>query len=145
MSIGTACYAAMLCIVALERQGITPDRGAILVTGAAGGVGSVAVALLSKVGYKVIALSGRADDEADFLSGLGATEIIPRSEPSEPGKPLSKVRRIGVVDVVGSHVLANACASSQYGAYRSAVKGRLEAVTLPGRRDSARFHKLTVP
>lgn len=115
MSIGTAGYTAMLCILALERQGITPARGDILVTGAAGGVGSVAVAILSKLGYNVIASSGRVEQEAEFLKGLGAADIIPRSELSEPGKPLAKERWAGVVDVVGSQVLANACAGTKYG------------------------------
>ena len=115
MAIGTAGYTAMLCILALERQGITPERGDILVTGAAGGVGSVALAILSKLGYRVIALSGRVEEEAEFLTNMGAAEIIPRSELSEPGKPLAKERWAGVVDVVGSHVLANACAATQYG------------------------------
>lgn len=115
MAIGTAGYTAMLCVLALERQGITPERGDILVTGAAGGVGSVALAILSKLGYRVIALSGRIDQEAEFLTNMGAAEIIPRSELSEPGRPLAKERWAGVVDVVGSHVLANACAATQYG------------------------------
>lgn len=115
MAIGTAGYTAMLCILALEQNGIRPDMGDILVTGAAGGVGSVAVAVLSKLGYNVIALSGRVEEESDFLKGLGAAEIIPRTELSEPGRPLGKERWIGVVDVVGSHVLANACANTSYG------------------------------
>lgn len=115
MAIGTAGYTAMLCILALERNGITPDMGEVLVTGAAGGVGSVAVAILSKLGYKVTALSGRVAEETDFLTELGASEIINRSELSEPGRPLGKERWAGVVDVVGSHVLANACASTKYG------------------------------
>ncbi|MCB1801737.1 MAG: oxidoreductase [Gammaproteobacteria bacterium] len=114
MAIGTAGYTAMLCILALERHGIIPDRGDILVTGAAGGVGSVAVAVLSKLGYRVIALSGRVE-EADFLKQLGADEIIARDELSQPGRPLAKERWAGVVDVVGSHVLANACAHTCYG------------------------------
>lgn len=115
MAIGTAGFTAMLCVMALERHGITSDKGAILVTGAAGGVGSVAVAILSKLGYKVIALSGRVEEESAFLKELGAAEVIPRSELSEPGRPLGKERWMGVVDVVGSHVLANACAATQYG------------------------------
>ena len=115
MAIGTAGYTAMLCVLVLEQNGIRPDMGDILVTGAAGGVGSVAVAILSKLGYNVVALSGRIEEESDFLKTLGATEIIPRTELSEPGRPLGKERWIGVVDVVGSHVLANACASTSYG------------------------------
>lgn len=114
MAIGTAGYTAMLCIMALERNGVTPDKGEILVTGAAGGVGSVAVAILSKLGYRVTALTGRPE-ESEYVTGLGATEIIPRSELSEPGKALARERWAGVVDVVGSHVLANACASTKYG------------------------------
>jgi acrylyl-CoA reductase (NADPH) len=114
MAIGTAGYTAMLCVMALERQGVAPDKGDILVTGAAGGVGSVAIAVLSKLGYKVIALSGRVE-ETDFLKQLGASEIIPREELDKPGRPLGKERWAGVVDVVGSHVLANACAHTNYG------------------------------
>lgn len=114
MSIGTAGYTAMLCILALEKQGITPDRGKILVTGAAGGVGSVAVAILSKLGYEVAALTGRPE-ESDYVRSLGASEIIERSELSELGKPLGKEKWVGVVDVVGSNVLVNACASTEYG------------------------------
>lgn len=114
MSIGTAGYTAMLCVLALEKQGITPDRGKILVTGAAGGVGSVAVAILSKLGYEVAALTGRPE-ESDYVRSLGASEIIERSELSELGKPLGKEKWVGVVDVVGSNVLVNACASTEYG------------------------------
>jgi len=115
MAIGTAGYTAMLCVLALERNGVTPDKGSILVTGAAGGVGSVAVAVLSKLGYNVIALSGRVEQESEFLNNLGASETISRTELSEPGRPLGKERWAGVVDVVGSHVLANACAHTNYG------------------------------
>ena len=114
MTIGTAGYTAMLCVMALEDHGVTPDKGEILVTGAAGGVGSVAVALLAKLGYTVVALSGRMS-ETDYLKGLGATEVMDRSLMAEPGRPLAKERWAGVVDVAGSHVLANACASTQYG------------------------------
>lgn len=114
MAIGTAGYTAMLCVMALERHGVTPDKGDILVTGAAGGVGSVAIAVLSKLGYTVIALSGRVE-EADFLQQLGASEILAREELAQPGRPLAKERWAGVVDVVGSHVLANACAHTNYG------------------------------
>ena len=114
MAIGTAGYTAMLCVLALERHGITPDKGDILVTGAAGGVGSVAVAVLSKLGYRVVAVSGRME-EADYLKGLGAAEVLGRTEFANPGKPLGKERWAGAVDVVGSHVLANVCATTKYG------------------------------
>ena len=114
MAIGTAGYTAMLCVLALERHGITPDKGAILVTGAAGGVGSVAVAILSKLGYRVAAVSGRME-EADYLKGLGAAEVLGRAEFANPGKPLGKARWAGAVDVVGSYTLANVCATTKYG------------------------------
>jgi acrylyl-CoA reductase (NADPH) len=114
MAIGTAGYTAMLCVMALERHGVTPGKGDVLVTGAAGGVGSVAVALLSKLGYRVVASTGRAA-EAPYLTGLGAAEVIDRATLSAPGKPLQKERWAGVVDSVGSHTLANACASTRYG------------------------------
>jgi acrylyl-CoA reductase (NADPH) len=114
MAIGTAGYTAMLCVMKLEQLDVTPEKGEILVTGAAGGVGSVAIAVLAKLGYEVVALSGRVH-EADYLKALGATEIMPRERMSEAGKPLDKARWAGVVDVVGSQVLANACASTQYG------------------------------
>ena len=114
MAIGTAGYTAMLCILALEEHGVTPSDGEILVTGATGGVGSVAIAVLSNLGYKVVALTGRLE-EAEYVTKLGASEIISRNELSEPGRPLQKERWAGVVDVVGSHVLANACASTKYG------------------------------
>lgn len=114
MAIGTAGYTAMLCVMALERQGVKPEDGEILVTGAAGGVGSVAIAVLAKLGYEVIALTGRPN-EKEYLQSLGAKDILPREEMSEPGRPLARERWAGVVDVVGSHVLANACASTKYG------------------------------
>lgn len=114
MAIGTAGYTAMLCVMALERQGVKPEDGEILVTGAAGGVGSVAIAVLAKLGYQVIALTGRPEEKA-YLQSLGAVDILPRAEMSEPGRPLARERWAGVVDVVGSHVLANACASTKYG------------------------------
>lgn len=114
MAIGTAGYTAMLCVMALERHGITPEKGNILVTGAAGGVGSFAIALLSQLGYNVVASTGRTE-EVDFLTTLGAKHFLPRSELSAPRKPLSKEQWAGVIDVVGSHVLANACAGTQYG------------------------------
>jgi acrylyl-CoA reductase (NADPH) len=113
MAIGTAGYTAMLCVMALEKHGVTPDSGEILVTGATGGVGSVAVSVLAKLGYQVIAMTGRSD-EAEYVKALGATEIMPRSEYSEAGRPLAKERWAGVVDVVGSHVLANAIAATRY-------------------------------
>ncbi|MBV2121775.1 MAG: oxidoreductase [Candidatus Thiodiazotropha sp. (ex Ctena orbiculata)] len=115
MAIGTAGYTAMLCILALEKNDITPDKGEILVTGASGGVGSVAIAILAKLGYSVIALSGKAEAESAFLKDLGAAESIASEELAQPGRPLAKERWIGVVDVVGSHVLANACAGTHYG------------------------------
>ena len=114
MAIGTAGYTAMLCVLALERHGITPEKGDVLVTGAAGGVGSVAVAVLSKLGYRVMAVSGRMQ-EADYLRELGAAEVIDRAEFAQPGRPLAKQRWAAAVDVVGSHVLANVCASTLYG------------------------------
>jgi acrylyl-CoA reductase (NADPH) len=113
MSIGTAGYTAMLCVMALERHGVKPSAGEIVVTGAAGGVGSVAIALLSQLGYSVVAVTGRPSD-ADYLKQLGATEIIERAQFSAPGKPLSKERWAGAVDVVGSHTLANICAATKY-------------------------------
>ena len=113
MGIGTAGYTAMLCVLALERHGVTPDKGPVLVTGAAGGVGSVAVAVLAKLGYHVAALTGRVS-EAGYLTKLGAKEIVDRAEYSEPGKPLAKERWAGAVDVVGWHVLANVCAATKY-------------------------------
>jgi acrylyl-CoA reductase (NADPH) len=114
MAIGTAGYTAMLCVMALEKHGVTPDKGDVLVTGAGGGVGSVAIALLAKLGYRVVASTGRLQ-EADYLRQLGAADVIDRAELSAPGKPLAKERWAGVVDTVGSHTLANACASSKYG------------------------------
>ena len=113
MAIGTAGYTAMLCVMALEKHGVTPDSGEILVTGANGGVGSVAVALLSKLGYQVVAMTGRSE-ESDYVMSLGAAEIMPRSQYVEPGRPLAKERWGGVVDVVGSNVLANALAATRY-------------------------------
>ena len=113
MAIGTAGYTAMLCVLALERNGITPDRGPVLVTGAAGGVGSVAIALLGKLGYTVIASTGRAS-EAEYLKGLGASEVVDRTELSGPARPLGKERWAGAVDSVGSNTLANAIAMTKY-------------------------------
>ena len=114
MAIGTAGYTAMLCLMALERHGVTPARGPVLVTGASGGVGSVAVALLGGLGYEVVASTGRPE-EADYLRGLGASSIIPREELAAPGKPLQKERFAGVIDSVGSVPLANALAQTMSG------------------------------
>lgn len=114
MAVGTAGYTAMLCVLALQKHGITPKHGEVLVTGANGGVGSYAVRILSKLGFQVVAATGRPDESA-YLKKLGAAEILPRSQLSEPGKPLQKERWAGVVDCVGSHTLANACASTRYG------------------------------
>jgi acrylyl-CoA reductase (NADPH) len=114
MAVGTAGYTAMLCVMALERHGITPGDGEILVTGAAGGVGSVAVALLSKLGFRVAAMTGRPA-QSDFLRQLGAAEIMDRAAYAGAGKPLAKERWAGAIDVVGSHTLANVCASLRYG------------------------------
>ena len=114
MAIGTAGYTAMLCVLALEKNGVTPASGEVLVTGATGGVGSVAIALLGKLGYIVVAATGKATEEA-YLKQLGATSIIDRAELSAPGKPLQRERWAAVIDAVGSHTLANACAQTRYG------------------------------
>ena len=114
MAIGTAGYTAMLSVLALEQHGVKPDAGEVLVTGATGGVGSVAVALLGKLGYTVVAATGKASEEA-YLKQLGAASVIDRAELSAPGKPLQKERWAGVIDAVGSHTLANACAQTRYG------------------------------
>ena len=130
MAIGTAGYTAMLCVMALEGHGLTPASGDVLVTGANGGVGSVAIVLLSKLGFRVIASTGRVD-EAEALKALGAAEVIDRAELSAPGKPLAKERWAGVVDAVGSHTLANACAGTKY---RGAVAacGLAQGMDFPG-------------
>ena len=115
MAVGTAGYTAMLCVLALERHGVVPSSGPVLVTGAAGGVGSVAVSILAKLGYHVIASTGRKS-EISYLEGLGAKEVIDRAElGAAPARPLAKERWSGVVDAVGSHTLANAIASTKYG------------------------------
>jgi acrylyl-CoA reductase (NADPH) len=114
MAIGTAGFTAMLCVLALEQNGVTPDRGEVLVTGANGGVGGSAIALLSKLGYQVVAVTGRPA-ESDYIKHLGAAEVLGRDSFSSPGKPLGKERWAGAVDVVGSHVLANVCAAMKYG------------------------------
>ncbi|MCF7532837.1 MDR family oxidoreductase [Pseudomonas petrae] len=113
MAIGTAGYTAMLAIMALEKNGVTPDKGDVLVTGANGGVGSFAIALLAKLGYRVVASTGRLS-ESEYLTSLGATQIIDRATLAEPGRPLAKERWAGAIDSVGSHTLANICASTRY-------------------------------
>lgn len=113
MAIGTAGFTAMLCVLALERHGVRPGHGDVVVTGATGGVGSVAVALLSKLGYRVVAVTGRKE-ESDYLVSLGAAEVLERSEFAQPGKPLGRERWAGAVDVAGGHVLANICATTRY-------------------------------
>jgi acrylyl-CoA reductase (NADPH) len=130
MAIGTAGYTAMLCIMALEREGITPDRGEILVTGAAGGVGSVAIALLSKLGYSVVASTGR-EAESDYLLELGATQVIDRAELSAPGGMLGPERWAGAVDSVGSHTLVNVLAQTRYGGAVAAC-GLAQGIDLQG-------------
>ena len=114
MAIGTAGYTAMLAVIALERHGLKPERGPIAVTGAAGGVGSVATTILAKLGFSVSAVTGRTG-EADYLKGLGATEIIERKELAGPPKPLAKERWAGAIDAVGSTTLANLLSMTQYG------------------------------
>lgn len=131
MAIGTAGYTAMLCVMALEKHGVTPDKGEILVTGAAGGVGSVAIAVLSKLGYKVVASSGRKETEGDYLMGLGASEIIDRETLSGPARPLARERWAGAVDAVGSHTLANVLSQTKYGGTVAAC-GLAQGMDLPG-------------
>lgn len=114
MAIGTAGYTAMLCVMALQRNGLLPAQGPVLVTGANGGVGSIAIALLARLGFEVHASTGRLA-EAEHLKALGATDIIDRATLNAPGKPLQKERWAGAVDSVGSHTLANVCAGIRYG------------------------------
>ena len=114
MAIGTAGYTAMLCVLALERHGLKPGDGEVLVTGATGGVGSVATALLAKLGFRVTGATAKLA-EADYLKKLGAANVIDRAELAAPGKPLQKERWAAVVDAVGSHTLANACAQTRWG------------------------------
>jgi acrylyl-CoA reductase (NADPH) len=113
MAIGTAGYTASLCVDALLNHGVRPEQGEVLVTGATGGVGSVAIALLARAGFKVAAVTGKAS-EAEYLQQLGADTVLDRAEFAEPGKPMQKERWAGVVDAVGSHTLANACAQTRY-------------------------------
>ena len=130
MAIGTAGYTAMLSVLALEHGGLTPQRGDILVTGANGGVGSIAIAILSDLGYRVVASTGRPD-EADYLRSLGAAEVIDRRTLSEPGAPIARERWAGAVDSVGSHTLVNVLSQTQY---RGVVTtcGMAQGVDLPG-------------
>jgi acrylyl-CoA reductase (NADPH) len=130
MAIGTAGYTAMLSVMALEREGIAPDRGDVVVTGAAGGVGSVAIAILSRLGYRVVASTGRKDAESDYLTGLGAKEIIDRAELSAPGRPIARERWAAGVDAVGSHTLANVLAQIRYGGAVAAC-GLAQGMDLP--------------
>ena len=130
MALGTAGYTAMLCVMRMEELGVKKEQGEILVTGASGGVGSVAIAILSEWGYKVIASTGRMN-EADYLKSLGAAEVIDRNELSAPGKPMQKERWAGVVDSVGSHTLASACAQTRYGGVVTAC-GLAQGMDLPG-------------
>ncbi len=127
MAIGTAGYTAMLCVLALEKHGIRPEDGQILVTGANGGVGSMAIALLAKLAYEVVASTGRPA-EAEHLRALGAAAVIDRNELSVPGKPIGKERWAGVIDAVGSHTLVNACATTKY-------RGAVAACGLAGGMD----------
>lgn len=130
MAIGTAGYTAMLSVLALEHAGVAPDKGEVLVTGAGGGAGSIAIALLSRLGYRVVASTGRLE-EADYLRALGATEVIDRRTLSEPGAPIGKERWAGAIDSVGSHTLANVLAQTRY---RGAVAafGLAQGADLPG-------------
>ena len=129
MAIGTAGYTAMLCVIALEKNSVTPDKGKILVTGANGGVGSFSIAILAKLGYNVIASTGRVD-QAEYLKNLGASDVIDRKALSEPGRPLAKESWAGAIDSAGSHTLANVCASMQYGGTVAAC-GLAQGMDLP--------------
>jgi acrylyl-CoA reductase (NADPH) len=129
MSVGTAGYTAMLCVMALQQQGVKPEDGEILVTGANGGVGTISITLLATLGYTVVASTGRME-EADYLKSLGASEVIHRDTFSSPGRPLAKERWAGAVDSVGSHTLANVCASMRYGGAVAAC-GLAQGMDLP--------------
>ncbi len=129
MAIGTAGYTAMLCVIALEKNGVTPDKGDILVTGANGGVGSFSIAILASLGYRVVASTGRTD-QAEYLKNLGAAEVIDRATLSEPGRPLAKEQWAGAIDCAGSHTLANVCASLKYGGTVAAC-GLAQGMDLP--------------
>jgi acrylyl-CoA reductase (NADPH) len=129
MAIGTVGYTAMLCLMALERHGLTPGDGDVLVTGANGGVGSFAISLLSRHRYSVIAATGRPE-EGDYLRQLGATSILDRAELSEPGRPLAKERWVAAIDSLGSHTLANVCAGTRAGGAVAAC-GMAQGTDLP--------------
>ncbi|WP_130831666.1 acrylyl-CoA reductase (NADPH) [[Erwinia] mediterraneensis] len=130
MAIGTAGFTAMLCVLALEKQGITPDRGPVLVTGASGGVGSFSVSLLARLGYQVIASSGRASDSDYLIGTLGATSVIDRAELAQPGKPLAKERWAAAIDSIGSHTLSNVLAGTQRNGVVAAC-GMAQGLDLP--------------
>ena len=130
MAIGTAGYTAMLCLLAVEQHGVRPGDGEVLVTGATGGVGSVAIALLARLGYRVVAASGKAA-EAAYLQHLGAAAVMDRAELASPGKPMQKERWAAVVDAVGSHTLVNALAQTRYGGIVAAC-GLAQGMDLPG-------------
>ncbi len=129
MAIGTAGYTAMLCVMALEAHDVVPAKGPVLVTGAAGGVGSVAIALLSKLGYTVIASTGRPEEEP-YLRSLGASELLARQDLSSPGKPLARERWAGAIDTAGSHTLANVLSQTRYGGAVAAC-GNAQGMDLP--------------
>jgi acrylyl-CoA reductase (NADPH) len=130
MAVGTAGFTAMLCVLALERAGVAPGTGEVLVTGASGGVGTLAVCLLAKLGHRVVASTGKAA-EHDLLRSLGAGEVVDRSLLSAPGKALQRERWAAVVDTVGSHTLANACAQTRYGGVVAAC-GNAQGMDFPG-------------
>ncbi len=130
MAVGTAGYTAMLCVMALERHGVRPGDGDVLVTGATGGVGSVAVALLARLGWRVAAATGKTS-EADYLTSLGAASVVDRAELAAPGKPLQKERWAAAIDAVGSHTLVNVLAQTRYGGVVAAC-GLAQGMDLPG-------------
>ncbi|MEN5264475.1 MDR family oxidoreductase [Stenotrophomonas sp. TWI587] len=130
MAIGTAGYTAMLSVLALEHGGVSPDQGDILVTGANGGAGSIAIALLSRLGYRVVASTGRLEESA-YLKELGAAEVIDRATLSAPGAPIAKERWAGAIDAVGSHTLANVLAQTRYRGVVAAF-GLAQGADLPG-------------
>jgi acrylyl-CoA reductase (NADPH) len=130
MAIGTAGYTAMLAVIALEKNGLRPDMGDVLVTGANGGVGSFAIAILARLGYRVVASTGRMAESA-YLKQLGAADIIDRATLSEPGRPLAKERWAAAIDSVGSHTLANVCASIRYRGTVAAC-GLAQGMEFPG-------------